>query len=194
MKTYNHISVAIPMLAELSAAPRLIDCLRKQTFKDIDIYVCVNQPDDWWENDKMQPLCNENAMLLQWLKEQTDITIHIIDKSSRGKGWNNKKKGVGWARKVLFDKIIEDKADTELVVSLDADTEFSDNYLQSVLTKMNTNSQAMALAVPYYHKLTSNNRQNRTLLRYETYMRYYMLQMLPLQRSWRRNGVLPTLR
>ena len=82
------------MLAELSAAPRLIDCLRKQTFKDIDIYVCVNQPDDWWENDKMQPLCNENAMLLQWLKEQTDITIHIIDKSSRGKGWDNKKKGV----------------------------------------------------------------------------------------------------
>ena len=184
MKTYNHISVAIPMLAELSEAPRLIDCLRKQTFKDIDIYVCVNQPDDWWENDKMQPLCNENAMLLQWLKEQTDIPIHIIDKSSRGKGWDNKKKGVGWARKVLFDKIIEDKADTELIVSLDADTEFSDNYLQSVLTKMNTNSQAMALAVPYYHKLTSNNRQNQTLLRYETYMRYYMLQMLQIHNPY----------
>ena len=68
--------------------------------------------------------------------------------------------------------------DDELVVSLDADTDFDDNYLQAVVSTMNAHPDHNAFSVPYYHPLSHNEALDRPMLRYECYMRHYLLGLL----------------
>lgn len=180
MQAYSHISIAIPMLAEMEALPQLLECLNNQSFRNFSVYVCVNNPEEWWDNPSTMVQCKENMEAIKILQSCKDFPITVIDKASKGKGWQGKKRGVGWARKLLFEEILQRESADELIVSLDADTEFAYNYLQSVWERMNNNPAVSALAVPYYHHLVDDESQNRALLRYEIYMRYYMLQMLAI--------------
>ncbi len=181
---YSHISVAVPMLAELENLPALLEMLNRQTFRDFTFYCCVNNPDEWscGGNEEQQRMYADNqATLDQLLSFQflnLDSKIVILDFSSPGRGWRGKRRGVGWARKELFAAIAHDCADNELVVSLDADTEISETYLESVLCTMNAHPEHSALCVPYYHPLSGNEKQDRAMLRYEIYMRHYLLNLL----------------
>ena len=102
----------------------------------------------------------------------------VIDRSTKGHGWTGKNFGVGWARKVLFDHILSVAAPTDLIVSMDADTEFGNSYLQSLLDSFGSHPQWVALSVPYYHRLTGDAATDRAILHYEIYMRNYALNML----------------
>ena len=97
MPPYRHISVAVPVLAEKENLPRLLSRLRQQTFSQYTLYVCVNNEDGGYGFD-------ENQECLQILRQADDLPIIIIDRSSPGLGWSGKKKGVGWARKLLFER------------------------------------------------------------------------------------------
>lgn len=178
MPMYNHISVAVPALDEMVAMPKLIDCLRKQTFDGFALYVCVNNPDDWWDDGDKIRVAQNNVALMDYLKGIDDIDVTVIDRCSKGNGWVGKRRGVGWARKMLFDRIVEERGRDELVVSMDADTVFGANYLQSVVDAMNADSSISAIAVPYYHPLEGSDDECRSILRYEIYMRYYLLQLI----------------
>lgn len=182
MSAYNHISVAVPALAELKAMPRLIDCLRRQTFKAFALYVCVNNPDHWWTdgNPHHKAMADENMALIEYLNTINDIDITIIDKATPGHGWTGKHHGVGWARKLLLDTIAEQRGDDELIVSMDADTHFDCGYLPAAIEAMNNDVGLWAIAVPYYHPLDDigSDDECRAILRYEIYMRYYMLQLM----------------
>ena len=177
---YNHVSVAVPALAELQSMPMLIDCLRKQAFGALSLYVCVNNPDEWWDDAEHALMVEENMALIEYLRTIDDIDITIIDKSGRGNGWTGKRRGVGWARKILFDTIVAERGDDEIIVSMDADTIFGIEYLQCVVDAMNADAGLWAIAVPYYHPLDSlaTDAESRAILRYEIYMRYYMLQLM----------------
>lgn len=181
MPHYNHISVAVPAMDELDTMPLLIESLKKQSFGNFDLYVCVNNPDDWWNSADKTDIVNNNIQLINLLNSTNDIKITIIDKCTKGNGWTGKKKGVGMARKLLFDRIIADHNSDNIIVSMDADTTFGPDYLQSIIEKFNTTSHLSAMAVPYYHPLSENNNCNRAILRYELYMRYYMLQLLRIR-------------
>lgn len=181
---YSHISVAVPMLAELENIQVLIDLFRRQTFKDFSLYCCVNNPDGWVDSDDptQRHMYADNQSTLECLRElqlsNIDFKIVVLDFSSLGRGWKGRKHGVGWARKELFAAIGAECGDDELVVSLDADTVFSETYLESVLYTMNGNPECNALCVPYYHPLSGNDQQDRAMLRYEIYMRHYLLSLL----------------
>ena len=69
-------------------------------------------------------------------------------------------------------------ADDDLIVSLDADTHILPGYLRSVVDTMVRHPQWPALSVPYYHPLTGEESQDRAILRYEFYMRSYVLNLL----------------
>ena len=181
MPHYNHISVAVPAMDELSTMPLLIECLKKQSFSNFDLYVCVNNPDDWWNNPDKSDIINDNIQLINLLNTTHEINITIIDKCTKGNGWTGKKKGVGMARKLLFDRIIADHDSNNIIVSMDADTTFGSNYLHSIIEKFNTTPCLSAMAVPYYHPLSDNDNCNRAILRYELYMRYYILQLLRIE-------------
>jgi len=178
--SFKKIFLALPVLNEIDSLPKLINCIRNQTYKNFEVFVCVNQPEEWWNNDKKY-ICENNQKTIEYLKNIKDIKINIIDKSCRGKAWDDKHYGVGFARKTIMDAIIPFAKNYDIILSVDADTIFEANYLKSVVENFNIHKNATALSVPYYHKLTDDEEANRAILHYEIYMRYYSINMFRIK-------------
>lgn len=155
----------------------LISILKLQTYTNFELVVCVNQYDHWWLDETKKHICEDNRRSLEYLKIVNCFDISIIDKSSKGRGWLKKKGGVGWARKVLMDSISARASSTDIIVSIDADTYYPKNYLEQIMIFFEHNSKLFGLGLPYYHRLAKDE-TDRLILRYEIYMRYYMLNML----------------
>lgn len=171
------IHVAIPSMQEASYLPGTLECLMKQRGTDFHLWVCVNQPDAWWDEDEKLHICDNNRQSLAFLYGLKMDNLHILDHSSKGMGWSSKSYGVGQARKVLMDAINRKAAGSDIIVSLDADTVFGPNYLRSILDIFSRFPHAVALSNPYFHKLGSDETLNRAMLRYEIYMRHYAINM-----------------
>ena len=172
------IFVAIPALDELATLPQTMEALALQSCRyNFSVYVCVNQPDEWWNNPEKLRICEENRQLLDYLSQFDKFELHVMDRSSRGHGWTGRDHGVGMARKVLFDNILHIADDDDIIVSLDSDTLFEDSYLQAIGDRFRENEKLNAVSMPYYHKLTADDEANRAILRYELYMRCYYINM-----------------
>ncbi len=163
---------------EPDGLPRLLECISRQRFRSFKLFVCVNQPDAWWDDPQKQDVCRHNADSLRVLKAWDKFPIEVIDRSSRGFGWTGKRHGVGFARKTVMDAIAAVASPRDIILSLDADTTFSDNYLESVAGAFNRNGDAVAMAVPYFHRPPQDPVAHRAILRYEIYMRHYLLNLL----------------
>jgi len=183
------LHIAIPALDELEFLPHTLAAIAKQkTDYPFHVYICVNQPDAWWYDEAKVKICENNQELLRFLKGVKGVrgveevkgwggfSIHIIDKTSVGKGWSGSSSGVGWARKTLFDEICKTAADEDVVISLDADTLFYESYFQSIGDNF-TQNKTDVIAVPYYHKLTDDENANRAILLYEIYLRNFFINM-----------------
>ncbi|PKP34674.1 MAG: hypothetical protein CVU00_05860 [Bacteroidetes bacterium HGW-Bacteroidetes-17] len=181
---YQHskIYVALPAMDEFLYLPQFIECIKAQTFRNFHLIVCVNQPESWWFDQDKLPVCENNQKCIQLLQKQHDINTTIIDKSTQGNGWEEKKSGVGWARKIIMDHIVAIANENDIILSLDADTTFRSGYFQSIIDNFKAHPKDVTISVPYYHPLTENENQNRHILRYEIYMRYYALNL------WRINN------
>lgn len=171
------IHVALPALGEVSYLPHTLECLRRQTHRRFRIWVCVNQPESWWDDPHRHTWCTNNAESLRYLQSLEMPALHILDRSSRGRGWTGRQGGVGWARKWTMDRINELAAAEDILVSADADTCYPPDYLDSVEASFACHPEAVALANPYRHPLSGNDRLDRVLLRYEIYMRYYAINL-----------------
>jgi len=171
-----HIYVALPVMDELDWMPATLEAISAQIFPNVYVVACVNQPDEWWEDPERREICKRNQQCLEQLYTYHGF-IEIIDRSTRGKGWHGKRHGVGWARKTIMDRIAELAQPDDIILSLDADTYFSPEYFSSVVRTFTANPDAMALAVPYYHTLPEDPVAARAVLRYEIYMRYYVLNL-----------------
>ena len=173
----SHLHIAIPAINEMAYLPFTLEDISKQicTCK-FTVYVCVNQPDEWWDEEEKRGICEQNQELIQFLIQYPHFPIVVLDFSTKGKGWQGKKHGVGWARKALFDHILQTSSDEDIIISLDADTRFGATYFQSIFDQL-INSNINTISVPYYHNLTEDDRANRAILRYELYMRNYALNM-----------------
>ena len=171
------VHVALPAMNERYYIEETLRCLKKQNLPDFHTWVCVNQPESFWSNPEKRHICENNALTLELLRDYPLKNLHILDYSSPGRGWQEGKLGVGMARKILKDRIMGEAADHDIIVSMDADTVFGENYLASVLELFRKNPDAMGLANPYYHPLVKDELLNRAILRYEIYMRYYALNM-----------------
>jgi hypothetical protein len=169
--------VALPILDENEYLHRLMSCISGQTYRDFIVYACVNQPDEWWDDPVKLTICHENIKSLEYLKTISDFKVLAIDKSSEGNGWRGKRHGVGWARKIIMDAIDKAADKNDIIVSIDADTTFTENYFQSLVNTFERFPEATGLAVPYYHKTVPDERVCRAILRYEIYMRYYSLNL-----------------
>ena len=176
MKLY----IALPALNEYEYIDKTIECISKQkTEIKFEVYVCVNQPEHWWtDEDSKIKICEDNQRTIEYLKGVKDIALTIIDRSSKGKGFDKDKYGVGWARKILMDTINATADNDDIILSLDSDTVFSKDYFRSITESFNEQSKAVAMSIPYYHNLTENESVNRAILRYEIYMRTYILNLL----------------
>jgi len=172
------IYFAIPAMNEKEFLPFTLDCIDKQRYKaNIKVYVCVNQPEKCWENEQIE-ICKNNQQTIELLKNYSHLDITLIDKSSRGNGWEDKKQGVGHARKLLIDSILQVASDNDILISMDADTVFEADYCQTVADNFQAHKGAVGLAVPYYHRLINSEPEDRAILRYELYTRNYNLNLL----------------
>ena len=176
------IRVAIPAMDELNYLPVTLDALsRQETDRSFEVYVCVNQPESYWEAPAGRLVCEHNQQLLEYLHHYDFLTLHVLDRTSSGKGWPKGKTGVGHARRVLFDSILSVSEPDDLLVSMDADTMVESNYLQSVADNFSKHPEMSALAVPYYHRLDPKDETaTRAMLRYEIYMRNYAINLLKI--------------
>ncbi len=86
-----------------------------------------------------------------------------------------KQLGVGWARKVVMDAVLEEAGPDDIIITLDGDTTFNKNYFSSILENFRQNPDAVGLSVPYYHPLSGSEAEDRAILRYEIYMRHYAI-------------------
>jgi len=171
------LHIAIPLLDELENIPTLLSTIAAQNHPNYKVYFCVNQPDDWWGDLNHITVCNNNQESIELIRNTANFPFEIIDKSSLGFGWKAKKLGVGWARKTLFDYIDKKAEPNDIIISLDADTTFSDQYFISIEENLLNNPKTPAIAVPYYHPLSGKQAEDRAILRYEIYMRYYLINL-----------------
>lgn len=172
-----HLHVAIPAIDELDHLPVTLDNLAAQRVNyPFTVYVCVNQPESWWNNPDKIDVCQNNQQLIKFIRNYPKLPVEIIDKSSLGNGWGDKNHGVGWARRTLFDQILSVATAEDVIVSLDADTCVKPEYLQSIGENFE-NRTLTAVSLPYYHRLTDDDAANRAILRYEIYMRSYLINL-----------------
>jgi len=177
------IYIALPVLNESENLPSLVDCLTKQDSSDYKIVACVNNFEQWWNDPAKKEWCDDNQKSIEFLKKITNPEIILIDKSSRGKGWTEKKGGVGSARKTAMDIIAGQAQNHDLIISMDADTWYPENYLSAVIRQFELNPRLYGLAIPYYHN-PDGNETDRLILRYEIYMRYYLLNMIRIKNPY----------
>lgn len=163
--------------------PDFLSNLKKQVNADFTLVVCVNQYENYHRGENYRHICNDNKISLEILDAEHDLDIHVIDRSSIGKGWPDKKGGVGWARKTIMDYISGIAHDSGIIVSVDADTYYPRNYLDEILGFFMINKKIHGLAIPYYHPL-EDDITNPLILRYEIYMRYYLLNMLRIENPY----------
>ena len=174
------IFVALPVLNELDFLPKTIESIYGQSYTNFELFICVNQPEEWWNSDEKVFKCENNAKTIDFIQSLPYSNIQLIDKTSKGNGWGSKDHGVGWARKLLMDTINESADISDIIISLDADTTINQHYFKSVVDLFREQPEALALSNPYYHQLTDDDNVNSAILRYEIYMRNYAINMLDI--------------
>jgi len=183
MKKEKKVYLALPVLNEFNALPKLIKSLEKQTCKRFELVVCVNNYNHWWDDPAKVDQCLDNEKSIKFLRTINEIETKVIDKSSPGLGWSAKKGGVGWARKIAMDYINSVATENDLIVSFDADTFYPDDYLHKVVKAFEENPFLDGISIPYYHKL-ENDETDRLILRYEIYMRYYLINLIRINNPY----------
>ncbi len=180
------IRAALPVMAEMEYLPHCLNSiLTAAEGIDFILYVCVNQPESYWTQTEKLPICKDNEQCLAYLRGIDDKRIRILDYSSPGKGWQGKKHGVGHARRIAMDAAIADVVANALLVSLDADTEIPADYFKALIDSFYKFPQLVGMALPYYHRLTGNEAEDRAVLRYELYMRAYSLNLWRIKSPYR---------
>ncbi|MDD4141936.1 MAG: glycosyltransferase family 2 protein [Bacteroidales bacterium] len=176
--------VAIPLLGESENVVTLLDDLRNQSYNDFEVRCCVNNPQLWYDEQSHGNYLADNAKTIELLSKVDDVDLRVIDKSSDGNALTGKKAGVGMARKIMMDDVVATAMPDDLIVSLDGDTRFNGGYFQSIVDNFLRHPAAAALSVPYYHPLSGNNILDDCMLRYEIYMRHYMINMLRINNPY----------
>ena len=172
-----NIFAALPVMNEPDVEKTIRQIL-SQTQAPTALYVCVNQPEAYKSDSVNRSVFEQNQKTIEMLRTCFGGQVRIIDKSTVG--WDSKNHGVGWARKILMDTINEVANADDIIISLDADTEYPPAYFESVKHIFET-TNAVALSNPYYHKLIEQDAEDRAILRYEIYMRCYHLNLLRIR-------------
>jgi hypothetical protein len=171
------LHLALPLLDETEYLPRLLACIGNQSYRNFKLWVCINQPDEWWDIPAFHGKCISNEKSFELIRQSGIADVEVIDRFTRGHGWKGKRHGVGWARKELMDSINRSAHSDDIIVSIDGDVTFSKEYLSSIAVNFTKNPDAVGLAVPYFHNAVAEQAAYRAILRYEIYMRVYSLNL-----------------
>ena len=180
LSSTSDIWVAIPAMDEQQLLPLCLKSLSEQSVTGFNVVVCVNNPEEWWYDNQKRDVCLKNTETLDWLRKTAvsfPFRLHIIDKATSGNGMAAKSTGAGAARKVAMDYACHAGSRNAILVSTDADTQYDASYLADILSRFQEKTDADALAAPYFHNLTEDTEINKAILKYEIFMRLYLLNL-----------------
>lgn len=178
------VFLVIPVMNELDNLLLLLLNIKAQNTNDFTAIFIVNQPESYWLDIQKRKICQDNAESLNILHDfakEVHFPVHIIDRSSRGNGWKLKDQGVGQARREAMDLALTIAKDDDIILSTDADTMFFDDHIEKVRQLFTDFPQAGALSIPYYHIPEGSDAEKKAILRYEMYMRYYLLNLIRIK-------------
>lgn len=178
----SRIFVAIPLMNELDNIPILLDQLINQSLRPVIISFCINQPESWRKSpDKKEIILNNRKTLIYLNKVSASFPIPIIvlDHTSPGNGFHSNVGCVGLARKLCIDSFLSFTNSNDIIVNMDADTYYPDNYFENIIDIYNQLPLLSGVCAPYYHKIDNLPEDKaRLMLRYEIFLHYYTLQLL----------------
>ena len=142
----------------------------------VEIIVLINHSDETLENIKelnRQIYINVNA----WIDDEStnNLKFYCVIKENL----SVKHAGAGLARKILMDEAIRRFAlnnnENGVIVSLDADSLVSENYLCDIQDEYLKNEKLNCSTFYFEHQLSNNlsNENKRAIVLYEMYLRYF---------------------
>ena len=178
-KLFNNI-IVIPALEESKNVKRLLQSIEENDKKYLTetlLIFIVNNSEK--HNLKVK---EDNLKLLDYLKKHKTknpiLHIGIIDAVSENKMLPEKEGGVGFARKIGMDLSLAffdySNNKKKILISLDADCTVSKNYLERIVTDFNKNNYSAGY-VNFEHVLPENTEEQKAIVNYEIFLRYYVL-------------------
>ena len=173
---------AIPAMDELEYLPRTLECIARQDYPGkINVCVCVNQPRSDYADARFRTRIGNNRALWQLLQRNPwGLSLFSVDRFSESMAWE-KHGGVGLARRCCVDTLMSRAADGDILISMDADTLFGTDYVSRIVHCFETRRDTAAVTPEYYHRLSGDAATDRALLRYEIYMRCFLIELLRIR-------------
>ncbi len=179
-KLYNNI-IVIPAYDELENIPKLFKSLSQNSneyLNDTLILVVVNNNESTNSEIKLKNIKLIKLIDSNLRKIYPQLNISYIDASSDGKALPDKNGGVGLSRKIGMDSALKyfnyKSNKKKILISLDADCIVSNNYLESIVKRFNTENLHSAV-INYEHILPKDIKQKAAIINYEIFLRYYVL-------------------
>ncbi|PID88650.1 MAG: family 2 glycosyl transferase [Bacteroidia bacterium] len=173
---YAPLTLVIPCYNEPNILATLESIWKNEEYdKRLHIIVVVNQNEDTSEE-----CITQNKKTLQELKsvkENYANSLHSL--SILYITFPSGEDGVGAARKVGMDEAVRQYVQhgkDGIIISLDADTIVSTNYLAEIYNAFTRNPKTNTLIINYEHPLHGlTQTQKRAIIQYELYLRYMTL-------------------
>lgn len=119
---------------------------------------------------------NDDALANELLK--SNLSICLIDASSKGHEMPNKIGGVGLARKIGMDAALKifdyESSAKKILICLDADCTVEPNYLNVIVDEFNQKNLSAA-TVKFRHRIDEDSQTAPAIICYEIFLRYYVL-------------------
>ncbi|PID62413.1 MAG: hypothetical protein CR986_01905 [Ignavibacteriae bacterium] len=176
---FNNV-IVIPALNENKTLPKLLKSLELNSsahLKETLVLIVINNT-----YAHKEEIIKNNQELLSFLryeiKKNSKLNIDFINASSNGKELPTKQGGVGFARKLGMDLALNyfdlENNRKKLLISLDADCEVSENYLEEIIEVFNLNKINSAVT-NIEHKFPKDTARKEAIMSYELFLRYYVL-------------------
>lgn len=172
------IIVIIPVYNEPEIKDTLYSILKaNKTKQAVEIIILINNKKTTCDIVKQQNIKTFNE-LKSWSSKysNSELAFHILLSDNMPE----KHAGVGMARKMAMDEAIFrfNKIDkyNGIIVSLDADTTISDNYLQKMEYEFAKNTKLNVVLPCFKHSLKNlSDTETNAIIQYELYLRYFKL-------------------
>ncbi len=174
------LCVVIPATGERDRIQTVLDSLQlgSTRLSEAEVIVVVNNA-----RDAPGQRLHENLATIQDLKNyKALIRILPIDRSSFGKAYPASTAGVGAARRTGMDLALRrlvqvGNIENGAIACLDADSPTSSGYIDTLLSLFATTEQPFAAVCRYHHPIPTDDRQARSIIAYELWLRYLELCM-----------------
>jgi len=169
-------AVVIPSLAEGSELFETLDSLDRCSYElrhRFAVVVVVNRSVGDSDAEKTN---QDDLQALHARCETVKPPLAWVDASSGELALPERDAGVGLARKLGFDLLLQERPgieDVAVLASLDADTRVEATYLSALVGHFSA-SPAPGCALPFRHRDSENPAENMVIERYELYLRAYV--------------------